>query len=61
MQKEVWGDHKPSFLFFAKPAIQDPDIQPGVFLDKMKGQQSVSFLFIVILWAFRLFSLVCSK
>ena len=61
MQKEVRGDHTRSFLFFAKLAIQNPNIQPGVFLAKMKGQQSMSFLFIVILWTFRLFYLICSK
>ena len=44
MQKEVPGDHGPSFLFFAKPTIQTPNIQPGVFLVKMKGQQSMSLL-----------------
>ena len=49
MQKEVRGDHVPSFLFFAKPAIQNPNIQPGVFLAKMKSHQSMSFLFPVIL------------
>ena len=43
MQKEVSGDHVPSFLFFAKSAIQNPNIQPGVFLTKMKGQQLMSF------------------
>ena len=31
MQKEVRGDHVPSFLFFAKPTIQNPNTQPGVF------------------------------
>ena len=36
--QEVYGDHAPSFLFFAKPAIQNPNIQPAVFLVKMKGQ-----------------------
>ena len=61
MQKEVHGDHAPSFLFFAKPVIQNPNIQPGVFLAKMKSHQSMSFLFTVILWAFTLYSLVCSK
>ena len=30
-------------LFFAKPTIQNPNIQPGVFLAKMEGQQSMSF------------------
>ena len=40
---DVRGDHVPSFLFFAKPAIQNPNIQPGVFLAKMKGQQSMPF------------------
>ena len=41
--QEVYGGHAPSFLFFAKPAIQNPNIQPGKFLTKMKGQQSMSF------------------
>ena len=41
--QEVHGGHAPSFLFFAKPAIQNPNIQPGVFLARMKGQQSMSF------------------
>ena len=41
--QEVRGDHAPNFLFFAKPAIQNPDIQPGIFLAKMKVQQSISF------------------
>ena len=35
MQKVVHGDHV--------PAIQNPNIQPGVFLAKMKGQQLMSF------------------
>ena len=43
MQKEVRGDHAPSFLFFPKPDIQNPNIQPGVFLAKIKGQQSMYF------------------
>ena len=43
MQNIVHADHVPSFLFFAKPAIQNPNIQPGVFLAKMKGQQLMSF------------------
>ena len=43
MQKVVHADHVPSFLFFAKPAIQNPNIQPGVFLAKMKGQQLMFF------------------
>ena len=37
MQKEVRGDHVPSFLVFAKPAIQNLNIQPGEFLAKMKS------------------------
>ena len=47
--QEVLGDHAPSFLFLTKPAIQTPNIQPWVFLAKMIGQQSMSFLFAVIL------------
>ena len=43
MQEEVRGDHVLSFSFFAKPAIQNPNIQPGMFLAKMKSQQSMSF------------------
>ena len=43
MQKEVRGDHAPSFLLFAKSAIQDPKIQPGILLAKTKEQQSMSF------------------
>ena len=31
MQKDVRGDHAPSFLFFTKPGIQNPNIEPGVF------------------------------
>ena len=34
--QEVRGGHAPSFLFFAKPAIENPNIQLGVFLAKMK-------------------------
>ena len=30
--------------FFAKSAMQNPNIQPGVLLTKMKGQQSIYFL-----------------
>ena len=41
--QEVHSGHAPGFLFFAKPAIQNPNIQPGVFLARMKGQQSMSF------------------
>ena len=37
------GRDAPSSLFFAKLAIKNPSIQPGVFLAKMKGQQSMSF------------------
>ena len=61
MQKEVCGDHALSFLIFAKPPIQNPNIQSRVFLAKMKGQQSMSFFFTVILLTLRLFSLVGSK
>ena len=43
MQKEVHGDHVPSFLFFIKSAIQNANIQPGVFLAKMKIHQTMSF------------------
>ena len=43
MQKEVHGGQTPNILFFAKPAIENRNIQPGVFLTKIKGQQSVSF------------------
>ena len=43
MQKEVRGNHVPSFLFFAKPTMQNPNILPGVFLAKMKVQQSMYF------------------
>ena len=42
--QEVHGSHAPNILFFAKTAIQNPNIQPGVFLAKMKRQQSMSFL-----------------
>ena len=42
------GDHAPNFSFFAKPDIQNHNIQPGVFSAKMKGRKSVSFLFTVI-------------
>ena len=49
MQKEVSIDHVPSFLFFAMPTIKNPNIQPGVFLAEKKSQQSMSFLFTVIL------------
>ena len=45
---DVRGDHVPSFSFFAKPAIQNPNIQPGMFLAKMKSHQCL-FLLIVIL------------
>ena len=41
--QEVCGGRAPSILFFAKPAIQNPSIQPGVFLATMKGQQLISF------------------
>ena len=37
MQEVVLGDHVLSFLFFARPAIQNPNIHPGVFLAKMRG------------------------
>ena len=47
--QEVRGDRAPSFLFFAKPAIQNTNIQPGVFLAKMEDQESMYFLFTVIL------------
>ena len=49
MQKEVRGYHVLSFSFFAKPAIQNPNIQPAVFLAKMKSHRSMSFLLTVIL------------
>ena len=39
----MYGSHAPSFLFFDKPAVQNPNIQPGVLLFKMKDQQSMSF------------------
>ena len=45
--QEVQGNHAPSFLFFAKPAIQDPNIQPAVLFAKIKGQQSF-FYFLTI-------------
>ena len=41
--QDVHGGHTPSFLFFAKPAIQNPDIQTGMFLAKMESQQSMFF------------------
>ena len=41
--QEVHSGHAPSFLFFAKPVIQNPNIQPGVFLAKMKGHQLMPF------------------
>ena len=59
--QEVRSGHALGFLFFAKPAIQNPNIQPGVFLAKMKDERSFAFLFTVILCTFRLFSLVGSK
>ena len=43
LMQEVCGGRAPSILFFAKPAIQNPSIQPGVFLATMKGQQLISF------------------
>ena len=43
MQK-VRGGQAPNFLFSAKPAIQNSNIQPLVFLAKMKDQQSLYFL-----------------
>ena len=43
--QEVQGNHAPSFLFFAKPAIQDPNIQPAVLFAKIKGQQCLFFIF----------------
>ena len=39
---EVHCGHIPSFLLFAKLAIQNPNIQPVVFLPKIKDQQSMS-------------------
>ena len=42
--QEVHSGHASSFSFFVKPAIQNPNIRPGVFLAKMKGQQSMPFL-----------------
>ena len=47
MQKEVPSDHAPSFLFFANPAIQNSNVQPGVFLAKMQGQKAMSFTVIL--------------
>ena len=50
--QEVHGGHAPSFLFFAKLAIQNLNIQPVVFwlfLAKMQSQQSMTFLSSVIL------------
>ena len=41
MKKGVCGDHTRSFLFSTKPAIQNSNIQQGVFLAKMKDQQSM--------------------
>ena len=46
--QEVQGNHAPSFLFFAKPAIQDPNIQPAVLFAKIKGQQCLFFNFLTI-------------
>ena len=37
------GDHEPRFLFFAKHAIQDSNIQPWMFLAKVKTHQSMYF------------------
>ena len=45
MQEEVLGDHAPSSLFFAKPAIQSLNVQPRVFLAKMNANnQCLSYL-----------------
>ena len=44
MQRQVRGDHAPSFLFLAKPAMQNPNIQQGVFLAKMKGHVQYGLL-----------------
>ena len=43
MKKGVCGDHTRSFLFSTKPAIQNFNIQQGVFLAKIKDQQSMYF------------------
>ena len=36
--QEVHGGHAPSFLFFAKLDIKSPNLQPVVFLAKIKDQ-----------------------
>ena len=36
LMERCCGGHRSNFLFFAKPAIQNPNIQPRVFLAKMK-------------------------
>ena len=40
--------YMPKQTFFAKPEMQNPNIQPGVLLVEMKGQQSMYFLFTFI-------------
>ena len=41
--QEVHGGHAPSFLFFAKLDIKSPNLQPVVFLAKIKDQQCVYY------------------
>ena len=43
MKTGVCGGRTRSFLFSTRPAIQNFNIQQGVFLAKMKDQQSMSF------------------
>ena len=43
LMQRCCGGHRSNFLFFAKPAIQNPNIQPGVFLAKVKDKQSMTF------------------
>ena len=43
--QEVHGGHAPSFLFFAKLDVKSSNLQPVIFLAKMKHQQCVFFIF----------------
>ena len=36
LMQRCCSGHRSNFLLFAKPVIQNPNIQPGVFLAKMK-------------------------
>ena len=74
--KKFKSNTKPNFKYCISLSIYDPDIQPGVFLNKMRGRVQYGrpnlgwanksnnqclFLFAVILWTIKLIFLVCRK